>query len=112
VVGFSCLLRHLGETTQQKTAEIRRVLFETFRNARDRPDKVRQLIACAKSLGIPVVDEFDSIRTLVRDFGQDVLAEIYFPREEAEYGHHSPNGNSDAAALIAAALASMPSISE
>jgi hypothetical protein len=73
-----------------------------------RPGHADLVIDCAKSLGIPVVDEFDTIRQVSQTSAEDLRALYVMGPGEANFGHMSSAGNALVAGLIAEAINDLP----
>jgi hypothetical protein len=66
---------------------------ETISENHERPEHVAALIARAQQLGITVVDEFDDLRSFLREHGSEALVELYFVKSDGTFGHRTPEGN-------------------
>jgi hypothetical protein len=69
-------------------------------------ENARRVVACAKAMGIEVVDQFASLRAIIKT-DRAKAREYYFADEHEGFGHMTPKGNEHAAKLLAAALAGM-----
>lgn len=101
------LLRRMYQNTRQAGIPLAIVVQysgKTIGFSEDRPKYVNDLIFYARELGITVVDEFDSLRALVRERGKESLENLFFVRRNggnSEFGHRTPEGNRVLAQLIA-----------
>jgi hypothetical protein len=69
-------------------------------------DDAAQVTACARAIGIQLVDEFDSLKAVYR--ANPEALKSYYVMADANYGHMSARGNRHIATLIADALARPP----
>jgi hypothetical protein len=65
-------------------------------------ENAQRVTACARKVGIEVVDQFDTLRAIAMA-DRDALRDLYV-KEGDGYGHMSSKGNQHAAALLARAL--------
>jgi hypothetical protein len=66
----------------------------------------RGVVACAAAKGIQVVDQFASLRALVKA-DRTKIRDYYFADWREDFGHMTPKGNQHAAHLLAGALTDM-----
>jgi lysophospholipase L1-like esterase len=107
-VDVSCrLLARLEERTAAAGIDLVVVLQHGAAAAREgaRPAHAEAIIGCAESLGIHVIDEFESLQDLIRSNDADVLRDLYAVRPDGVTpGHMSAKGNRHIAELIADTL--------
>lgn len=78
----------------------------------ERAGHARLVIECIEDLEIPLIDEFDTIRSITEQ-GLDRLQRLYVMHQDnTVYGHMSAEGNRLVAGLIADALTPMPEVPE
>jgi hypothetical protein len=67
-------------------------------------ENARRVVACAQAVGIQVVDQFQSLRDVLR-VNPNAAREYYHVHEGGVFGHMTTKGNEHAAKLVDAALA-------
>lgn len=111
-VAVSCaLLNRIKKQTVESGAHLLLVLQyggQIHHTRSPRPGHADLVIDCAKSLGIPVVDEFDTIRQVSETGADDLRALYVMGPGEANFGHMSSAGNALVAGLIAKAINDLP----
>jgi hypothetical protein len=109
-VAVTCAL--LGRLKSRADADhIRMLLFMQHNEYRvlggDVSSKdAQEVVACAAAMGIQVVDQFASLRALVKT-DRAKVRDYYFADEREHFGHMTPKGNQHAAHLLAGSLTDM-----
>lgn len=78
-----------------------------FAGQRGRPAHVQQVLDCAKKLGYPIVDEFDSLDVIAKRSIADLKKNYVMAAGDSSYGHMSPEGNGLIAALLRQSLSDL-----
>ena len=99
------LLERLKKSTDADG--VRMLLFmqyyaESILNDDEQPDNALGVIACAKTLGIELIDQFVSLRDLV-ETDREAIRPLY-NHDGKNFTHMSPKGNEHAAGLLAKVL--------
>ena len=106
-VAVTCaLLKRLKSRADQDGIHMMLVLqyYATLILESDRPGPHSQAVAaCARDLGIRVVDQFPSLHAIVAGGGPTIIRDYYW-FNDGIYGHMTAKGNEHAANLIHAAL--------
>jgi hypothetical protein len=100
------LLKRLKNRTDQDGVNVMLILqyYATLILGSDRPGPHSQEVAaCARDMGIRVVDQFAPLHAIVAAGGPNVIREYYW-LTDGVYGHMTAKGNQHAANLIFAAL--------
>jgi hypothetical protein len=114
-VAVTCaLLKRLKSRADQDGVRMMLVLqyYATLILESDRPGAHSQAVAaCARDIGIRVVDQFASLRAIVAAGGPSIIHDYYW-FYDGNFGHMTAKGNEHAANLIYAALRDwLPAIS-
>ncbi|MEP0067898.1 hypothetical protein [Pyruvatibacter sp.] len=111
-VAVSCaLLNRIKKQTVESGVHLLLVLQyggQIHHTRSPRPGHAELVIECATSLGIPVVDEFDTIRQVSNASSEDLRALYVMGPGDANFGHMSSAGNDLVAGLIAEAINDLP----
>jgi lysophospholipase L1-like esterase len=105
-IRVTCLL--LDRLKKKTDAEgIRAVLFMQYYamailDDDDPPEDAAKVLACAKTLGYEIVDQFASLRAISGDDSAKIAP--YYVFDGKNYGHMSPKGNEHAAEMLAKVL--------
>jgi hypothetical protein len=106
-IAVTCaLLKRLKSRTDQDGIHMMLVLqyYATLILESDRPGPHSQAVAaCARDIGIRVVDQFASLRAMVAAGGPAIIRDYYW-LTDGVYGHMTAKGNEHMANLIYAAL--------
>jgi hypothetical protein len=109
------LLKRLKSRADQDGVHVMLILqyYATLILESDRPGPHSQAVAaCARDMGIRVVDQFASLHAIVAAGGPTIIRDYYWPYGDI-FGHMTAKGNAHAANLIYAALRDwLPGISD
>ena len=113
--GASC--HALGRLAKQLAAAGARSLIvmqyegSHYASGAKRPVEVEAVLACARTQGYGIIDEFDALSAVARQ-SVERLKTYYMMRAKWSFGHMSPAGNAAVGALIAEHLKAAPALTD